>query len=181
MNQASYCLFETPLGWCGIAWREQEGCDNQPVVTLFQLPQATKSKTEARIARAAGASGPSSPPSEVAVVIKRVCMHFEGQPQDFQDIPIDLNGVGSFARQVYQAARRIPIGQTMTYGELAKAARRPGAARAVGQALGKNPIALIIPCHRILAAGGKAGGFSAFGGKTTKAKMLAIEGAGFLA
>jgi len=88
-----------------------------------------------------------------------------------------LGGVGPFAQQVYEAARRIPAGQTATYGELAKAVDRPGAARGVGQALGKNPIPLIIPCHRVLAAGGKPGGFSAHGGQATKIRMLAIEGA----
>jgi methylated-DNA-[protein]-cysteine S-methyltransferase len=135
--------------------------------------------TESRIARNAGARKSSAPPPQIAAVIKSVRKHLQGDAQDFRDITIDLDGTDSFALQVYQAARRIPAGQTTTYGELAKAVNRPAAARAVGQALGRNPIGLIIPCHRIVAAGGKPGGFSAHGGRSTKARMLAIEGVTF--
>jgi methylated-DNA-[protein]-cysteine S-methyltransferase len=103
--------------------------------------------------------------------------HLEGGHQDFRDILVDLDGVGPFVRKVCEAARNITVGQTVTYAELANALGQPTAARAVGQALGKNPIPLIIPCHRVLAAHGKPGGFSAFGGRVTKAKLLAIEGA----
>src|SRR6266852_150608 len=88
-----------------------------------------------------------------------------------------VEGADRFARQVYEAAREIQAGETRTYGELAKALGQPAAARDVGQALARNPIALIIPCHRVVAAGGKPGGFSAHGGRATKARMLAIEGA----
>jgi methylated-DNA-[protein]-cysteine S-methyltransferase len=97
--------------------------------------------------------------------------------EDFSDIELDLEESPPFARQVYKAARKIPLGQTRTYGQIAKSAGSPGAARAVGHALGQNPIALIVPCHRVLAAGGKKGGFSAHGGCATKARMLEIEGA----
>ena len=90
---------------------------------------------------------------------------------------MDLDGVGPFVRRVCEAAREIPVGQTVTYADLAKALGRPAAVRAVGRALGRNPIPLIIPCHRVLAAGGKPGGFSAYGGRVTKARLLAIEGA----
>ncbi len=103
--------------------------------------------------------------------------HLQGEIQDFRDIAIHLDAADRFARQVYEAAREIPAGETRTYGELAKALGQPGDARDVGQALARNPIALIIPCHRVVAAGGKPGGFSAHGGRTTKARMLGIEGA----
>jgi methylated-DNA-[protein]-cysteine S-methyltransferase len=89
---------------------------------------------------------------------------------------VELEGVGPFARKVYDAAREIPIGKTSTYGELAKKLGQPKAVRAVGRALARNPIPLIIPCHRILAADGKPGGFSAHGGAVTKLKLLALEG-----
>jgi methylated-DNA-[protein]-cysteine S-methyltransferase len=145
-------------------------------VTLLQLPEATAERTEARIARNPGARKASAPPPHISEVIEKLCKHLEGDIQDLRDIPVDLDGAGPFARQVYEAARRIPPGQTTTYGELAKAVGRPGAARAVGHALARNPIALIIPCHRVLAAGSKPGGFSAHGGLATKARMLAIEG-----
>ncbi|MDD1622270.1 MAG: methylated-DNA--[protein]-cysteine S-methyltransferase [Methylococcaceae bacterium] len=171
----SYCLFDTPLGWCGIAWRESVDSSIPPAVISFQLPEVTPEITEQRIARDCGAH-PADPPPTIAEVIRKVCKHLNGDPQDFQNVVLDLGKTGDFARQVYAAARAIPAGQTRTYGEIARALNRPNAARAVGQALGKNPITLIIPCHRVLAAGGKSGGFSAHGGLATKAKMLAIEG-----
>jgi methylated-DNA-[protein]-cysteine S-methyltransferase len=178
VKQVAYCLFETPLGPCGIAWSGGEPPGDPPAVTLLQLPEATAARTEARIARNAGAHQASDPPPRIAEVIERLRKHLEGDVQDLRDIPVDLDGAAPFARRVYEAAREIPPGRTVTYGELARAAGRPGAARAVGQALGKNPVALIIPCHRVLAAGGKPGGFSAHGGRATKAKMLAVEGIG---
>lgn len=174
MKPASYCLFETPLGACGIAWREAAG---QPAVILFQLPEATPQKTEARIALNSGVRGPSVPPPRIAEIIDKIRRHLRGENQDFRDVAVDLNGVGPFARQVYEAAREIPAGQTRTYGEIAKALGQPAAAQEVGQALAKNPVALIVPCHRVLAADGKLGGFSAPGGRATKTKLLALEGA----
>ena len=171
MNRAAYCLFETTLGSCGIAWAEDD-----ELVTLFQLPESTEKRTESRIAARAGAKRASSPPPAIEAVIERVVMHLEGKVDDFRDIDLNLDGSPKFATQVYEAAREIPPGQATTYGKLAETIGRPHAARAVGQALGRNPIALIIPCHRVLAAGSKPGGFSAHGGLATKAKMLAIEG-----
>jgi methylated-DNA-[protein]-cysteine S-methyltransferase len=175
MKQVAYCLFETPLGWCGIAWREGDGAP--PAVTLLQLPEATRKMTESTMARRCGAGKASVAPPEIAAVIKKVGEHLQGEVRDFLDIELDLDGAGSFARRVYEAARKVPPGQTTTYGELARALNRPKAARAVGQALGRNPVAIIIPCHRVLAAGGKPGGFSAHGGRATKARLLDIEGA----
>jgi len=176
MKSIAYCLFDTPLGPCGIAWRD-DGAENvSPAVTSFQLPEATAQAMEAKIARESGGYPSSAPPPAIAALIERIRKHFEGNADDFRDIAVDLDGMGPFARRVYAAARAIPPGQTMTYGEIAEVLARPGAARAVGQALGKNPIPLIIPCHRVLAAGGKPGGFSAAGGLTTKARMLDVEG-----
>ena len=177
MKQVAYCLFETPLGSCGIAWSERGNSRAAPAVTLLQLPEATTIMTESRIARSSGARKSSAPPPPIAEVIEKVCRHLQGEVQDFRDITVDLDGAAPFARQVYEAAREIPAGQTRTYGQLAEALHRPAAARAVGQILARNPIPLIIPCHRVLAAGGKPGGFSAHGGRTTKARLLAIEGA----
>jgi O-6-methylguanine DNA methyltransferase len=173
-KETAYCLFETPLGSCGIAWSESLG--SPPVVKMLHLPERTEKMTDATMARRCGVSGSSVPPAAIAAIIERIQMHLEGDVQDFRDIPLDLEGAGPFARRVYEAARKIPPGSTKTYGELARAVNRPRAARAVGQALGHNPIALLIPCHRILAAGGKPGGFSAHGGRMTKARMLAAEG-----
>jgi O-6-methylguanine DNA methyltransferase len=177
MSHVGYCLFDTPLGQCGIAWRDDGPSVVRPTVTLLQLPAVTAERTESRIARASGARGPSAPPPAIAEIIERLRKHLEGEGQDLRDIVVDLTGADGFARQVYEAAREIPPGQTRTYGEIAKALGQPREAQAVGQALGKNPIALIIPCHRVVAAGGKPGGFSAHGGRATKASLLAVEGA----
>jgi methylated-DNA-[protein]-cysteine S-methyltransferase len=127
--------------------------------------------TEARIAGRWTANRTDIISQRIIEIIKRVKLHFKGEAQDFQDIELELDGTSQFARQVYEATRAIPSGQTMTYGQLAEAAGRPGAARAVGQLMSKNPIPLIIPCHRVLASGSKPGGLSAHGGLATKAKM----------
>lgn len=174
MKYIAYCMFETPLGPCGIAWRKR---GDQSAVALFQLPEATPEMTEARIAQGSGAREATTPPPEIGEVINRVRKHLRGEIQDFRDAAVDLDGAGLFVRRVYEATREIPAGQTRTYGELSNALGRPAAARAVGQALARNPIPLIIPCHRVLAAGGRPGGFSAHGGRATKATLLAIEGA----
>ncbi|MBI2425772.1 MAG: methylated-DNA--[protein]-cysteine S-methyltransferase [Candidatus Hydrogenedentes bacterium] len=173
--QAEYLLFPTALGRCALAWR-LDGTGT-PRVTGFQLPESTEAQTEGRIARAAGAMHGEAPPASIQALVAQVQRHLSGEPQDFQQVPLDLDGVAGFARQVYAVAQAIPAGETLTYGEVAAQLGQPGAARAVGQALGRNPIALIIPCHRVLAAGGKPGGFSAHGGASTKEKLLAIEGA----
>lgn len=177
MKSAAYCLFDTRLGSCGIAWTEGGDPSIPYAVILFQLPEATAVLTESRIALNSGAAMSSELPLQVINILERVRKHLDGELQDFRDIPVDLDGVGPFIRKVCQAARNIPLGQTVTYADLAKTLGRPTAARAVGRALGRNPIPLIIPCHRVLAAHGKPGGFSAYGGRVTKAKLLAIEGA----
>ena len=146
-----------------------------PLVILFQLPESTLAVTEHRIARHTGASQASAPPRQIAEIIERVGRHLAGRVQDFRSVPVDLSAMGAFERAVYAAAREIPSGETRTYGEIARSLGQPRAARAVGQALGRNPIPLIIPCHRVTAAGGKPGGFSAPGGRATKMMLLEIE------
>jgi methylated-DNA-[protein]-cysteine S-methyltransferase len=177
MKPAAYCLFATPLGSCGIAWIETANPDAPYAVTALQLPEATAYLTESRMALNSGAVKASEIPLQVMNVHQRVCKHLDGDLQDFRDIPVDFGRIGAFVRKVCEAAREIPVGQTVTYAELATSMGQPNAARAVGRALGRNPIPLIIPCHRVLAAHGKPGGFSAHGGRATKAKLLAIEGA----
>jgi methylated-DNA-[protein]-cysteine S-methyltransferase len=176
MKPVAYCLFETPLGTCGLAWSEREPAGGPPAVAFLQLPEETPALTETRLARKSAARRADAPPRPVAELIARVCRHLRGDVDDFRDVTLDLGEAGAFARQVYEAARAIPPGETRTYGDLARAVNRPGAARAVGHALGRNPVALIVPCHRVVGAGGGPGGFSAHGGLATKATMLAIEG-----
>jgi O-6-methylguanine DNA methyltransferase len=177
MEKVSYSLFETPFGTCGIAWCEPACADCPPAIILLQLPEATPKKTESRIAQKLGVRQPGVPPRHIAAIIEKIRLHLRGEVQDFRDVAIRLEGAAPFARQVYEAVRKIPPGQTRTYGEIAKALGLPSAAQDVGQALSKNPIPIIVPCHRVSAAGGKPGGFSAYGGRATKAKLLALEGA----
>lgn len=177
MKKAGYCLFETPIGACGIAWRTPADSDSSPVVTAVQLPEATPQATESRIARKSGSSQSGEPPLQIAVIIEKIRKHLQGETQDFRGVALDLENVEPFFRQIYEATREIPPGQTRTYGEIAKAVGQPAAAQEVGQAMAKNPVPIIVPCHRVAAAGGKLGGFSAPGGPATKAKLLALEGA----
>ncbi len=176
MMQSAYCVFETSLGWCGIAWSDR---GNSAEVTLFRLPKLTPAMAESAFVQSAATPEPTSPPAEIAELIKQVGKHLHGDLQDFRGVAVSLDGVGLFARRVYDAAREIPAGETRTYGELAKALGRPAAAQEVGMALARNRIPLIIPCHRVVAAGGRLGGFSAPGGRATKQKLLAIERASF--
>lgn len=162
----AFTLFDTPIGRCGIAWREA-------AVVRFQLPERTEAATRARIARGGAAEGVAPEPVRAAIGLVRA--HLSGDLDDLRGIAVDLAGVGEFERAVYDFARAIAPGDVTTYGELARAINAPGAAQAVGQALGRNPIPVIVPCHRILAAGGAMGGFSAYGATVTKRTLLEIE------
>lgn len=161
-------LMDTAVGRCAIAWGPRG-------VKAFQLPEATDDRTVARLQRHTGGLAVAAPPAAVRQAIDDITALLEGQPRDLRDIALDFDGIAPFHRRVYQAARDIPPGQTRTYGEVAEQIGEPGAARAVGQALGLNPFAIIVPCHRVLAAGGRSGGFSANGGVSTKLRILLIE------
>jgi methylated-DNA-[protein]-cysteine S-methyltransferase len=164
-----HCLFDTGIGPCGVAWSGRG-------LTRVQLPEADRSATLRRLRRGSAQPVMGGPPPGLEQAISRLKSYLAGEKVDFVGVALDLTGINAFNRKVYDAARRIGWGQTATYGELARQAGSPGAARAVGQALGRNPLPIIIPCHRILAAGGKVGGFSAFGGPSTKERLLALEG-----
>jgi methylated-DNA-[protein]-cysteine S-methyltransferase len=166
MAHVAHCDFETSIGVCRIAWTANGA---QTAVVGFRLPDATR---DAWLKEDVEASGP---PDGIASVVERVRLHLAGELQDFRDVPVVLDGLQEFARRVLELTRQIPAGKTRTYGEIAKDLGQPHAAQAVGQALGANPIPLIIPCHRVLAAGFKLGGFSAPGGRSTKERLLEIE------
>ena len=170
MTASSFTLFETPLGVCGIAWTARG-------IRCLQLPEASKASTEARLRSITGPIEKRPAEPWVAEAILRITRHLEGAPQDLGTLALDLEGRPAFHTKVYGAARAIPAGSMVTYGELASRVGSPGAARAVGQAMAKNPVPIIVPCHRVLASGGKPGGFSAYGGRVTKARLLALEGA----
>ncbi len=171
MTTSGRCVFNTALGHCGLAWSALG-------VLGVQLPEGSADATGTRLAE----RFPELDESRVAVSVRPardgIVALLAGRDIDLSSIALDLRAVTPFRQRVYSAARTIPRGITATYGELAAALGQPGSARAVGQALGANPFPVIVPCHRILAAGGKSGGFTAAGGVSTKMRMLAIEGAG---
>lgn len=166
----NFALFDTPIGPCGIAWGESGICG-------VQLPEANAQQTLQRMRQRFPAAQETLPTGEVQAAIDGVVAMLRGQPHDFSALVLDMRGVPSFHQRVYALALAIAPGQTLTYGELAARLGNPGAARAVGQALGRNPFAPVVPCHRVLAAGDKPGGFSAAGGVRTKLRLLIIEGA----
>src|SRR5260370_8411433 len=146
-------------------------------ITGLQLPEATAQGTRSRMGRRGAGAAETEPPPGVQHAIDRVLALLKGEAIDLGDIALDLEAAPDFHRQVYAVARTIPSGQTMTYGEIAKKTGVPHESREVGQALGRNPVAIIVPCHRVLGADGKMGGFSANGGIATKRRILEIEGA----
>jgi methylated-DNA-[protein]-cysteine S-methyltransferase len=172
MEALGFCLFGTAIGACGIAWGGQ-------VIVAVQLPETSDERTRARMLRAAEGAEEAEPPAWVADVIRRVRALLQGERDDLLDVPLALVRVPEFNRRVYEVARAIPPGRVLTYGEVARRIGEPGASRAVGAALGANPFAPVVPCHRVLAAGGRSGGFSAEGGANTKLRMLEIERAQF--
>ncbi len=174
MTDQHFTLFDTPIGVCGIAWGPRG-------INSVQLPMGSEDKTRARIRQrhdqTLGEIEEARPAPAVQHAIGRIVDLLAGKPDDLADIVLDLEGVPEFHRGVYDIARTIPPGQTMTYGDIAKRLGGVELSREVGQALGRNPCPIVVPCHRVLAAGNKPGGFSANGGVVTKLKMLQIEGA----
>jgi methylated-DNA-[protein]-cysteine S-methyltransferase len=165
-----YLIFETASGLSGIAW-------NSVGIMCLRLPTKSTEAAERILLRRALSAKPGAPTPAAAEAVAAVKRYFEGEETDFSHFKLDLGEQGAFFNQIYAAARRVGWGHTTTYGALTKElGAGPEAARDVGQALAKNPVALIIPCHRVLAAGGKIGGFSAPGGSTTKIRMLELEG-----
>ncbi|SKA24012.1 methylated-DNA-[protein]-cysteine S-methyltransferase [Enhydrobacter aerosaccus] len=173
MTARSFVLFDTPIGTCGLVWAPTGICG-------LQLPEKTPAATRTRLRRRWPEAEETAPPPDVQTVIDRVVTLLKGEPIDLSDVRLDLDAVPPFHRRVYEVARAIPPGQTMTYGEIARRLDAPHESREVGQALGRNPIAIIVPCHRVLAADGRMGGFSASGGVATKRRILEIEGAAAL-
>jgi len=167
---AAFALFTTSIGCCGITWSDGG-------VIGFQLPEGDDASMRRRMAKRFADAVEGTPPPDVQQAIDAVIRLMSGDRADLNFVQLDLDGVPEFHQRVYEVARTIPPGATLTYGEVAARLGDPGSARAVGQALGRNPIPVIVPCHRVLAAGGKHGGFSAPGGTATKLNLLAIEGA----
>jgi methylated-DNA-[protein]-cysteine S-methyltransferase len=171
---SSYTLFSTAVGTCGIGW----GANG---IVGVQLPECNASATLSRLLhKLGGDASPGLPPVEVQRTIEDIVALLAGEHRDLMHAALDFTQVPDFFRRIYDVVRRIPPGQTRSYGDVAAGCGDPAAARSVGQAMARNPFPIIVPCHRVLAAHGGSGGFSAHGGVTTKLKLLAIEGAGTL-
>jgi methylated-DNA-[protein]-cysteine S-methyltransferase len=169
MTPCGFALFETAIGWCGVAWSERG-------IAGLQLPEASERDTRARLLQRFPTAGEAEPPAELQPAIAAIIALLGGELRDLSTVALDMDDVPPFHRRVYEAARAIPAGATVSYRDIAARLGAPRSARAVGQALGRNPFPIIVPCHRVLAAGGKIGGFSAHGGVATKLRMLAAEG-----
>jgi len=172
--QTHHCLFDTAIGPCGIAWSERG-------LTAVHLPEADRTRTEKRLIAKSASAGAAEPPPWVAALIADIQRYLGGERIDFSAVSVDLAEIDPFRRKLYEAMRALAWGKTTTYGALARDVGLEGweGARDVGEAMGRNPVPIVIPCHRVLAAGGKLGGFSAPGGAKTKAKLLALEGVRF--
>jgi methylated-DNA-[protein]-cysteine S-methyltransferase len=165
-----YCTFATAAGVCAIAWKDTG-------IGRFELPHASDAQVEHALLKRMSGAERGGPTVEVRDVILAATRYFDGERVDFSSAKLDLEDQSEVFKRIYAAARCVPWGRTTTYGALAKEmGAGPETARVVGQAMARNPIPLIIPCHRVLAAGGKLGGFSAAGGTATKLRMLELEG-----
>jgi methylated-DNA-[protein]-cysteine S-methyltransferase len=170
MSAHGFALFDTEIGSCGIAWGPHG-------IAGVQLPERHEQATRDRLSRRYPEAREAPPPLEVQLAIDSIVSLLRGEARDLTGIALDMQDAPLFHQRVYAVARGIRPGATLTYGEIASRLGDRAAAREVGEAMGKNPFPIIVPCHRVLAAGGKVGGFSAAGGVTTKLRLLNIEGA----
>jgi methylated-DNA-[protein]-cysteine S-methyltransferase len=166
---AVFTLFDTAIGRCAIAWSERG-------TVAVLLPERDDAALRMRLLRRRPDAREATPPDDIAGAIDGMTALLAGERRDLCNVVLDLDGVPDFSRRVYAVARTIKPGATLTYGAIAAQLGEPDARR-IGEAMGKNPCPIIVPCHRVVAAGGKTGGFSAPGGAATKRRLLAIEGA----
>jgi methylated-DNA-[protein]-cysteine S-methyltransferase len=169
MDAPGFAVFPTAIGACALAW-------GPTGLVGAWLPEADAAATQARVLRRWPGAQALLPPAAVQRAMQGITALLQGGTDDLLDVKLDLSRTPAFHRRVYEVARAIAPGRTLTYGEVAQRLGEPGSARAVGHALGRNPFPIIVPCHRVLAAGGQAGGFSAPGGVGTKFRLLQIEG-----
>jgi methylated-DNA-[protein]-cysteine S-methyltransferase len=170
MSDFQFALFDTAIGRCGIVWSERG-------VAAVRFPERGDDAVRNRVARRFPDACEATPPAKTRRAIDDIIALLNGEARDLRDIEVDLGEAPDFNRRVYDVARGIDPGETLTYGEVAERLGDRNLARDVAQALGQNPVPIIVPCHRVMAAGGKTGGFSAPGGVQTKLKLLSIEGA----
>ena len=169
MQADGFTIFDTAVGRCAIAWKHQS-------IAGSQLPERDEASLGERMRRRFPGAREASPPPHIATAIERIRALLAGESDALEDLPLDMTTVPEFNRRVYEITRAIPPGSTLTYGDIAIRLGDRAHARAVGQALGSNPFAPIVPCHRVVSAGGTMHGFSATGGVTMKLRMLQREG-----
>jgi methylated-DNA-[protein]-cysteine S-methyltransferase len=170
MSGPGFALFETAIGHCGIVWSERG-------IAGVQLPESGERATRRRVLARFPAARAAVPPAHVRRTIDDIVALLGGERKELGQAILDSEAVPDFNRRVYDIARTIPPGGTLSYGAIAERLGDRNLARDVAQALGQNPFPIIVPCHRVMAAGGKTGGFSAPGGVRTKLRLLSIEGA----
>lgn len=168
----SFALFDTAIGGCGIVW-------NARGIAGVQLPEKSEQATRDRVLRRYPGARETAPPAGVQRAIDDIGALLRGEPIELRGVVLDDGAVSQFNRRVYEVARGIRPGATLSYGEIAERLGDRSLAREVAEALSQNPYPIIVPCHRVLAAGGKMGGFSGPGGVRTKLRLLSIEGASY--
>ena len=167
-SEFGFALFETAIGYCGIVWSERG-------IAGVQLPEGSERASRGRLARRFPLAREAAPPAHVQRTMADIVALLAGERRELGEATLDSEAVPEFNRRVYDVARTIPAGCTWSYGEIAERLGDRHLARDVAQALGQNPFPIIVPCHRVMAAGGKTGGFSAPGGVRTKLRLLSIE------
>ncbi len=168
MSGQCFAIFETALGPCGIVWTSRG-------IAGVNLPEGSEEKTRARLKKRFPEAEEAAPPTDIQKIIGEVIALIAGEKIDFSHVTLDHAPLPEFSQRVYEIVRTIPIGHTLTYGDIAKKLGDVSLSREVGQAMGRNPTPVIMPCHRVVASSGKTGGFSAPGGVDTKMKLLSIE------
>jgi methylated-DNA-[protein]-cysteine S-methyltransferase len=171
MAGRAYTIFDTAIGRCGIAW-------GHAGIVGVQLPEAREIETRKRLYQLYPDGRETRPPLDVELAIEGIVAQLRGESGDFSDVTLDMGGVHAFNQRVYQITRMIPRGETRTYGEIAARLGASGAVHSVAQAIVRNPFVIIIPCHRVLEAGGYADKISPHGGVISKRRLLSIEGTG---
>jgi methylated-DNA-[protein]-cysteine S-methyltransferase len=171
MSGRGYTVFDTSVGRCGIAWGDAG-------VLGVQLPEAREIETRRRLFQLFPDARELRPPPDILSAIDGIAALLRGKAADLADVRLDITGIPPFNARVYEFTRTIPRGETMTYGEVASCLKASGAVHSVAQAIAKNPFMIIVPCHRVLEAGGYADRISANGGSISKRRLLSIEGAG---
>jgi methylated-DNA-[protein]-cysteine S-methyltransferase len=169
MSGRGYNIFDTGIGRCGIAW-------SLAGVIGVQLPVGREIETRRRLFQLYPEAREQRPDHNVEAAIDGIVALLRGEPADLSEVTLDMTGIQPFHQRVYALTRTIPHGETITYGDIA-AKLRISAVRAVVQALARNPFVIIVPCHRVMEAGGYADDISAHGGAISKRRLLSIEGA----